>query len=872
MKRNLIFLGCFLCCIYTTTVVSGQAPAKRLYVAIDDHTDYMWTADEAKYDSAFVQMLDYYLFQIDSTKNLPADFQARFNTDGSLWLKAYAKYRSPQQFNKLIAALKSGHLSSPLNMLVSCYGGQPTEAVLRGMYYTGQLERKYKLRFTLAGSMENNTLPLGLSALWAGAGAKYSWKGIGGYGSQMSYAMRTKRKHQMYRSNGLDGSGVLMKWYAYDESKTAPLGGYAECRLHIKYKNLEQDLSHVIKTLDTFCNTPSTYPYNIGGAFGFGHDDLETFVAPAFINAAKQASNPNRKVRVSNIEDFFKDFEKTYPNIPSQSVSYGNEWDLLPASMNEITAKVRRATEKLRTAEALASIVSLKAPSFMNTFAKAKDEAWESLGVYWEHNWTGDGPVSRKSRADWQIKRQELLTDYVDTLFNTSVKKLSQQITKTAENSFYVFNALSWERTDIVDLIYDGSLPVKVIDQATQTEVPSQLVEKAGKKYIRMLAQNIPSVGYKLFEIKQGSPAASLPVAATVNGAYFSNAYYRLLLTKSGAIKELYDSLANSRQLIKSTDGRYANDLGGNDDGEELQIENAGPVSVTLKAVSKNPVLHTVRVTLFAAVPRIEIEDSIQQNFADVNTWAFSFDLKNQTTSHEELGAILKVKKESRGGHYADDNARYDWQTFNHFVNLSEPGYGITLSNMDCSFFKLGKSTVDSLWESSAQINALAGGNIDKKVEDNDLLGILNQNGQTNFQYQFAITTNQTAFNATNAMKFSLAHQNPLLASPVTGAIKPNSATSFSLLNSSHPGVILWSVKPAEETGNGLIARFWNMENSSVKPTLSFARSIVSAWKTSHIETNEKMLKPLQGKLGLNFGANQINTYRLFLPMNVSGK
>jgi len=62
------------------------------------------------------------------------------------------------------------------------------------------------------------------------------------------------------------------------------------------------------------------------------------------------------------------------------------------------------------------------------------------------------------------------------------------------------------------------------------------------------------------------------------------------------------------------------------------------------------------------------------------------------------------------------------------------------------------------------------------------------------------------------------------------------------------------------------------MENSSVKPTLSFARPIVSAWKTSHIETNEKMLKPLQGKLGLNFGANQINTYRLFLLMNVSGK
>ena len=81
---------------------SSFSQQKRLYIAIDDHTDYMWTADEAKYDSAFVKMLDYYLHQIDSTRNNPSDFQARFNTDGSIWLKAYEKYRSPAQFNKLI--------------------------------------------------------------------------------------------------------------------------------------------------------------------------------------------------------------------------------------------------------------------------------------------------------------------------------------------------------------------------------------------------------------------------------------------------------------------------------------------------------------------------------------------------------------------------------------------------------------------------------------------------------------------------------------------------------------------------------------------------------------------------------------------------
>src|SRR5215203_3260602 len=91
----------------------AAAQNKRLYIAVDDHTDYMWTADEAKYDSAFVQMLDFYLNQIDSTKDHPSDFQSRFNCDGSLWLRAYQKHRSTARFNRLIAAIKSGHISAP---------------------------------------------------------------------------------------------------------------------------------------------------------------------------------------------------------------------------------------------------------------------------------------------------------------------------------------------------------------------------------------------------------------------------------------------------------------------------------------------------------------------------------------------------------------------------------------------------------------------------------------------------------------------------------------------------------------------------------------------------------------------------------------
>ncbi len=871
-----------------------RTAVKRLYIANDDHTDYMWTANEAKYDSAFVQMLDYYLKQIDSTRNNPPDFQARFNCDGSYWLRAYEKYRSPAQFRRLIAAVKSGHIGSPLNTLVSTYGAQPTEAVIRGMYYAGQLERTHSsrkaaspaLRFRLAEAMENNTIPLGLASLWAGSGAKYSWKGIGGYGSQMTYEYRANRRHQLYRYTGLDSSGVLMKWYGYDgrPNTHTPFGGYAECRLVMKSVNTTKELRQIVSRLDALCDTvspQSTYPYNVAGAFGYGHDDLDNFTSTPFLEAARLETTPNRRVRVSNEEDFFEDVARSYPRLPSESVSYGNEWDLYCASMNETTAQVRRATEKLRSAEGLASLVALKEPAFANHLTPARNLAWESLGMYWEHNWTADGPVKQPIRAGWQIKLQQQITGYVDSLFFLSAKTLGAQIRKTATQRFYVFNPLNWSRSDVADLAYSGPYPIRVVDVVTKKEVASQLIMKAGSQFLRIHAEAIPSVGYKVFELQAGTPAP-LPVAARVAGEYISTSRYRLRLSPSGAITELYDSLAG-RQLVKAINGRYLNDLGVSDvrEGSPVVIENVGPVSVTIKAVSLLPVPHTVRVTLFAnnrtgGPPRIEIENQIQANFTDVKTWAFSFNLLNPTTHHEELGAILTAKKETRGGHYASQNARLDWQTFNHFADLTEPrsagipghesSYGVTLSNVDCSFFRLGQSTVDSLWESSSQLSALAGGQVDTKIEDKGVLGIFGQNGQTNFRYNFALTTHTTDFDPVAAMKFALDHQNPLVTGLVTSTTDIYPATTFSLLTTNDPNLLLWGLKPSEEgIGQGLMARFWNMGSRSASPALTVAKPIRRAWQTTHIETNERVLTPENRQLRVKFAPHQLNTYRLQL-------
>ncbi|MCF0069741.1 glycosyl hydrolase-related protein [Dyadobacter sp. CY261] len=842
----------------------GQQAPKRLYIANDDHTDYMWTGDEAQYDSAFVHMLDYYLDQIHSTKNEAQDYQARFNCDGSFWVKAYQKYRSPSQFDRLVRAIRSRHISVPLNSLVSTYGAQPTEAVIRGMFDAGKMERSFGVRFPLAVCMENQTMPLGLSTLWAGSGAKFSWKGICGCASRMSKSSFTGRKHQLYKYNGLDGSGVIMKWYDLTGSNTS-LGGYAETRLDQKPKSVDNELRQSIKLLSAMVDSAGKkkYPFDVAGAFGYGWDDLSSFVSPQFINAAKSSTTARIKVRVSNEEDFFEDIAKHYPKLPSESLSYGNEWDTYSVSMNETTARVRRATEKLRTAEALASIVSLRDRNFGQNLDKVRNAAWEAFGLYWEHDWTADGPVSQKQRAQWQIKMQQRITAYSDSLFQQASDALGKQLRQTANSRFYVFNPLNWARNDVADLQYDGAFPARVIDLQTNGEVPSQLVLKGGRKYLRIRAENVPSVGYKVFEIRQGA-GKRFPAAATLSGDYLANAHYRIRLRKSGVITELIDSLAASRQLVKVINGKYLNDLGTTaiDEGNPLVIENAGPVSVTWKAVSGNPIPHTVRVTLFKDSPRIEIEDSIQANYKDLKTWAFSFALKQPTTRHEELGSVLTAKTDKNGGHYASQNARYDWLTFNHFADMSESGYGVSLSNVDCSFFKLGNSTPDSLDAASSQLNALAGGRTDA-LKDTAMLGIPDQFGQKDFLYQFALQTHQQDFDALAAMKFSMEHQNPLTAAAVTGPGSQSEQVAFSLLSNDHPGLLLWSIKPAEGgITNGLITRFWNMENRPANTHITLRAPVKEIWQTTHIETNEKKLLPAGGGLKTQFNQHELRTFR----------
>ena len=113
---------------------------------------------------------------------------------------------------------------------------------------------------------------------------------------------------------------------------------------------------------------------------------------------------------------------------------------------------------------------------------------------------------------------------------------------------------------------------------------------------------------------------------------------------------------------------------------------------------------------------------------------------------------------------------------------------------------------------------------------DGDKLGIRNQNGAEYFLQRFALHPHGS-YDPVMAMKFALEHQNPPVADAVTGDTDaPLAAREASLIRVSDPGVLLWSLKPAEEgIDHGVIARVWNVADSPAKANMIFLPGLADA-------------------------------------------
>ena len=826
---------------------------ERIYLANDDHTDYFWTGTDVAYRAAFLSMLDYYVAQVERTAGNPSDFRGRFSCDNSLWAWEYERNRTPAQFDRFMSHVRSGAITLAMQSLVPLYGAMPTEAVLRDLYYAGRLERRYGVDLRVVQAMENATLPGGVASLWAGAGADYSWRGVCGCASRTD--VYSPRGREIYRFRGPDGRGVVMKWNTlYGD---ASLGGYGEAR----------NPNGAINYMTSDPGFRARWPWPVMGAFGYGHDDLST-TTELFITTAMARSTPTRRVIVSNVTDFFTDFMASHgAEVPSFTGSFGNEWELLTASLADTSARMKRAVEKLRTAEALATVVALRDPTVLDGREAARDEAFLRMGMYYDHDWTADTPLGRTPRMNFQRDSVARVESYVDGLHEAALSRLAASIpaVATAAPSFVVFNPLGWSRADVVDLPAAPAGAFHIVDAFTGSTLPSQVVGSGAEARVRVLVRDVPGIGYRVLELRTGA-GELFPAAATVTGATVDTARYRVTVAADGAITSLVDHRAADRELVRG--GSALNRMNGATAGA-VTLESSGPVSATLRVVAGGAPSHTTRVTVYADLDRVDVEDRITQNFGNAVGYQFDLGLTGFAVRHEEVGMVARAARIRDGGDYANQNTRTDHLTFNHFVDLSESAFGVTISNGDSGFFRLGASTPDVLDTSQPSLFAVVG----MQSEGPDL-GFPNQGGDASFLNRYALQAHG-AYDPATAMRTSMEHQNHLVARAVTGGATAPMPLRYGLLYSDNPDVLVWAVKPAEEgIARGVIVRAWNLADRARPVAINphGGSTLTSAMRTTHIEGDLTPATVRDGCLFDDLERQQMQTWRLMLTgVNTAG-
>jgi hypothetical protein len=243
-----------------------------------------------------------------------------------------------------------------------------------------------------------------------------------------------------------------------------------------------------------------------------------------------------------------------------------------------------------------------------------------------------------------------------------------------------VFNPLSWQRSSLVDIDLDKGH--EIVDRVTNQPVSYEILS-TGESYrhIRFLAQDVPSVGYKAYSLKQvpDGPPTPQPVSANT----LENQFYRVVLdAESGAVKSIFDKELNKELVNTSSAYRFDQYLyvtGGDQSPNrlleysanwpipELTIHNAG--SGRLVSVTNEP---------FGMTARLE---SSGVNTPKIETEVILF---NGQKKIEFINHVRKTEVYSKEGIYfafplAMDQPQFRYEIQNGFVNPAHdqlPGAG----------------------------------------------------------------------------------------------------------------------------------------------------------------------------------------------------
>lgn len=441
-----------------------------------------------------------------------------------------------------------------------------------------------------------------------------------------------------------------------------------------------------------------------------------------------------------------------------------------------------------------------------------------------------------------------------------SVEKTTRKIIKSgmhtiAENiktkgkglPLVVFNPLSWNRTDLINLTIPDDVTIqKIIDNKGKEYIFQQ-----NNNQVQLIAEDVPQSGYKTFWLhkgKSGKKTNSLKITETT----LENKYFRIEINPdNGNIHKMYDKL-NKREVFAN--GQEGNVLQFFEDkpaewdawnigytGKEWQAEKVKKVEIIETGPSR-AVLRYTRIfqnsifiqdyIIYSDIPRLDIHtDADWHEHHILLKAAFPVGIQADEATYEIAYGTIQ-----RTTHPKTEAEKAKWEVSAHkFVDLSEPDFGVSLLN-DC---KYGHDIVGNMMRITLLRSPLTP---DPRERPEGYVNPYADMGKHELVYSLYPHSGdyKQAFSYRRAYELNY----PLIAE-LADLHKGKLTAEHSFIKLEPENLVLSVVKKAEDS-NAKIIRAYEIHGRPAEAKLTFAWPVKSAWETNLLEERKGQLPVIE--------------------------
>ncbi len=592
------------------------------------------------------------------------------------------------------------------------------------------------------------------------------------------------------------------------------------------------------------------------------------------------------KVKIGNSLDYFEKLEKTLAGnkrLPKWVGELYLEYHRGTYTSMARNKKFNRKCEFLYQDAETLSVVSKYAAGGTEYPQEKINKGWEIILLNQFHDILPGSSI--KEVYEDSTKQYIAITKDGKNLINNAIGNITSNINLKA-TSVVVFNQLSFERSDFVEFeLPDEYKNVEIIDSCGSI-LPSQLITKCsgdntsdGSRILNKVlffAENVPSKGYKAFEIRpvddREKALSNCNVYGNSQGKYYnsstedihilSNKYFDIKFDEDYNIISIFDK-ANCREVIK--EGEKANVLQAFEDKphnydawdiniyyqekmwEVNDIQNAeivenGPVRTTMKLTRKflDSIIEQY-IYIYNQIPRIDFSTRVDWKEKQILLKAaFPVDVHcDKATFEIQYGNVERPTHQNTSW----DLARFE--TVAHkWVDVSEDEYGVSLLNDS----KYGHDIKDNVMRMSL-IKSPTYPNVDADREIH--------------KFTYSLYPHAGNWKKANTVQMAYSLNCPMY-SIVEGANTGKLPEELSLVKVDKENVVIEVIKKAEDSDD-IIVRIYECYNRRTKATLSLFKDISDVWECDLMENNIERVSSAGNKFKFVIKPYEIKTFKIHI-------